>query len=128
MKTWHTITCTITGMRRFSSDLPQGGLELPCEYTFTGSEDIVRTTRQCLMEENTAVNEVVLVRPIEVSSCNCTNSPLTDHDEFSEDKVKIKDVITIKEEAVDSSTRSDDDMMAWVKIEDFFDDRGQKDY
>ena len=27
-----TITCTITETRRFSSDLPQGGLELPCEY------------------------------------------------------------------------------------------------
>jgi len=30
-----TITCTITRTRRFSSDLPQGSLELPCEYTFT---------------------------------------------------------------------------------------------
>ena len=57
-----TITCTITGTRRFSSDLPQGGLELPCEYTFSGSEDIVRTTRKRIMEENTAVNEVVLVK------------------------------------------------------------------
>ena len=70
------------------------------------------------MEENTAVNEVVLVQPSEVSNCNCTNSLLTDHDKISEDKVKIKDVITIKEKAVNCSTRSDDDMMAWVKIED----------
>ena len=52
----------ITGTRRFPSDLPQGGLELPCEYTFSGSEDIVRTTRKRIMEENTAVNEVVLVK------------------------------------------------------------------
>jgi len=101
----------MTGTRRFSLDLPQGGLELPCEY-------MVRTTRQCLMEENTAVNEVVPVqlaiegKSSEASSCSITNSLLTDHDEFSEDKVKIKDVITIKEEAIDNSTRNDDDMMA----------------
>ena len=30
-----SITCTITGGRRFSSDLPQGGLELPCIYTLS---------------------------------------------------------------------------------------------
>jgi len=77
-----TITCTITGTRRFSLDLPhgvvsnsqtllhwrhllahiwrtvglqekgsgcvglpQGVLELPCEYTFIDSEDIVYTTK-----------------------------------------------------------------------------------
>jgi len=45
-----TITCTITRTRRFTSDLPQGSLELPCEYTFTGLEDIVHATRQHLME------------------------------------------------------------------------------
>ena len=29
-----SISCTITGSRRYSSDLPQGGLELPCTYAF----------------------------------------------------------------------------------------------
>ena len=29
------ISCTITGYRRYSSDLPQGGLEVPCKLTFT---------------------------------------------------------------------------------------------
>ena len=53
-----TITCTITGTRKFSSDLPQGGLEFPCEYTFTGSEDIVHTTRQHFMEEKMAVSVI----------------------------------------------------------------------
>ena len=40
--------------------------------------------------------------------------------------MKIKDVITIKEEAIDSSIKSDDDMMAWVKIEDISLTRGDK--
>ena len=35
------IVCTITGKRKHSSDLPQGGLELPCTYTYF---TYVRTT------------------------------------------------------------------------------------
>ena len=31
------ITCQITGGRRYSHDLPQGGLELPCHLTFSAS-------------------------------------------------------------------------------------------
>ncbi len=30
------ITCRITGSRRYSTDLPQGGLEIPCMLTFSG--------------------------------------------------------------------------------------------
>lgn len=84
-------------------DLPQGGLELPCEHMFTGSEDIVCRTRQRLMKKRVVISEI---------HSTSTN------DEFSEDKVKNKDVITIKEEAIDISTGSDDNMMAWVKIKD----------
>ena len=35
------IKCTITGSRRYSIDLPQGGLELPCLYTFSGNAMVV---------------------------------------------------------------------------------------
>lgn len=31
-----TISCQVTGNRRYSSDLPQGGLEIPCILTFSG--------------------------------------------------------------------------------------------
>jgi len=31
-----SIVCTITGKRKHSCDLPQGGLEFPCTYTFSG--------------------------------------------------------------------------------------------
>lgn len=30
------ITCTVQGNRRYSSDLVQGGMEVPCKYTFQG--------------------------------------------------------------------------------------------
>ena len=33
------ITCTITGARQYSSDLPQGGLKIPCRFTFSASSE-----------------------------------------------------------------------------------------
>ena len=33
-----TIICQVTGQKRYSSDLVQGGLEIPCIYTFSGSD------------------------------------------------------------------------------------------
>ena len=33
------ITCEITGRRRHSLDLPQGGLEIPCILVFTTQEE-----------------------------------------------------------------------------------------
>ena len=32
-----TIVCKVTGSRRYSRDLPQGGLEVPCTLKFQGS-------------------------------------------------------------------------------------------
>ena len=37
------IRCKITGTRRFSTDLPQGGLEVPCMLTFQGeAKDVTK--------------------------------------------------------------------------------------
>ena len=33
-----TIECIVTGTRRYSSDLPQGGLEIPCSLLFSGEK------------------------------------------------------------------------------------------
>ena len=37
-KSGSSITCKVTGSRRYSSDLPQGGLEVPCTLEFKGNE------------------------------------------------------------------------------------------
>ena len=40
------ITCTITGPRRRSADLPQGGMELPCALAFSGDHsDLLKVKR-----------------------------------------------------------------------------------
>ena len=36
-----SISCEVTGSRRPSISLPQGGLELPCILTFSGPEELV---------------------------------------------------------------------------------------
>ena len=37
LKKGGSISCTVTGKRRFSADLNQGGLEIPCLVTFKSS-------------------------------------------------------------------------------------------
>ena len=44
------ITCTVTGSRRYSADLAQGGLEIPCCLTFTGENDALVTKTKKLLE------------------------------------------------------------------------------
>ena len=43
-----TILCTITGSRRFSADLPQGGLEVHCKLKFSGETKFVEKIRKLL--------------------------------------------------------------------------------
>ena len=48
-----SIQCTIVGSRRYSGDLPQGGLEIPCVLTFKAPDkmkDVLEKT-QILLEE-----------------------------------------------------------------------------
>ena len=43
-----SIVCQVTGHRRHSGDLVQGGLEIPCTYTFIGSSKEVNKVRKLL--------------------------------------------------------------------------------
>ena len=40
------IRCKVTGARRYSADLPQGGLEIPCTLTFQGDAMIITKVSQ----------------------------------------------------------------------------------
>jgi len=40
------ITCVVTGSRRYSSDLVQGGLEIPCTLIFRGKKKLVRNIKK----------------------------------------------------------------------------------
>ena len=43
-----TIDCVVIGGRRYSSDLPQGGLEMPCKLTFNGKCDDIKKLKHLL--------------------------------------------------------------------------------
>ena len=41
-----TITCQVTGSRRYSDDLVQGGLEIPCALKFKGDAKLVNKVKK----------------------------------------------------------------------------------
>ena len=43
-----TIDCVVIGGRRYSSDLPQGGLEIPCKLIFNGKRDDIKKLKHLL--------------------------------------------------------------------------------
>ena len=48
-----SISCSPTGRRRYSSDLPQGGLEIPCLLSFEGdSKEIKKLVKLCSIVKN----------------------------------------------------------------------------
>ena len=48
LKQKSTVHCEVVGRRRHSADLPQGGLEIPCEITFDGTEEEIVKIRRLL--------------------------------------------------------------------------------
>ena len=45
-----TIMCKITGRRRHSKDLAQGGLEIPCTFTFEGGLKDITKVEKCIQK------------------------------------------------------------------------------
>ena len=44
-----TITCIVTAARRFSVDLPQGGLEVPCKLVFKGPKALILKIKKLVL-------------------------------------------------------------------------------
>ena len=47
-----TIEVVITGPCQFAEDLPQGGLDIPCKYIFTGDKSLIRRAQKALRNMN----------------------------------------------------------------------------
>ena len=52
------ITCTPIGGRRYSSDLPQEGLEIPCELVFTGKSKEIEKVKTLFAHKAIVSNTV----------------------------------------------------------------------
>ena len=60
-----TMECTITGARCYSADLPQGGLEVPCELRFKGNAHDVAKLKTLLAPAESSSNVLVGDAPVE---------------------------------------------------------------
>lgn len=63
-----TIECTVTGAQYYSADLPQGGLEVPCELRFQGSSQDIAISQKLLVparSSGTITNASVKHTPVE---------------------------------------------------------------
>ena len=58
------IKCEINGHRRYSSDHPQGGLELPCLLTFVGSPVKIEKVRALLKDKFLSDTESAKASPV----------------------------------------------------------------
>ena len=95
------LSCSVTGTRQYSSDLPQGGLEVPCYYMFSGIKDLIVKARDRLEElkvkvlaikENTAVTIMLWLNPLNILKTydvGGTTEPLQTSENVW---VKIKDI------------------------------------
>lgn len=73
----HSIICTVTGSQRYSSDLVQGGLEVPCKLIFRGHQQYVDKIKKLFSLSNTPV-------PI-VSDMSSTLEPATKRQRIDEE-------------------------------------------
>jgi hypothetical protein len=85
-----TLHCIVTGKRRRSEDLPQGGMEVPSILRFSGAEELLDKAKK-LLKERTLVT--VKVDRIDKSESSHQGS-----------KQKVEPVAMIKEETIDLGT------------------------
>ena len=59
-----SILCTVSGSRRYSSDLPQGGLEIPAKVTLTTTTKEEATKAKKLIESTLCIDVTRDVKPL----------------------------------------------------------------
>jgi hypothetical protein len=62
-----TITCKVTGDKRYSRDLPQGGLVIPCQLEFKGEESAVNKVQKMLSADSQLANINAVTAPVQSS-------------------------------------------------------------
>ena len=69
-----TITCRVTGTRRYSADLAQGGLEIPCRLIFRGKKSELNKIEK-LMEVAVKIDKPDTKSSKSTKATSLTNSP-----------------------------------------------------
>ena len=102
------ITCTITGSRRRSADLPQGGMELPCVLAFSGDHsDLLKVKR---------IMTTLSIQPPPKQASNdepeqeCSDSDTTSNQPLSQEREDPAEAVEL--DATEQHAK------LWMKIED----------
>ena len=99
------LNCLVTGTRRYSSDLLQRGMEIPCQYIFSGNKDVIEKIRgrlEELQENVSAIRE------------SCRNVPESSNTSVTSQAAEHKSTSSC--DLAKSSTPGEDS--SWVKIKD----------
>ena len=69
------VSCIVNGWRQYSSDLPQGGLEVPCCLIFKGSKKDIDKIKLLLQQKSphqkfTTSDEVPVETKVDVEKCS----------------------------------------------------------
>ena len=114
------VSCEISGARRYSRDLPQGGVKIPCVYTFSGAPKLVNKTKQRLTELQAQIKECSMSLDSlqaellsQTDSC-CKDTPEERFKESGHKAVNL-DVVEITDCSTDSIVDSNN---IWLKIQD----------
>ena len=59
------IKCIVDGSRRYSSDIPQGGLEIPCVLTFTAQSSIEGNKSEKLIKSALSVKSSKVLNSVQ---------------------------------------------------------------
>jgi len=70
-----TMTCVVAGVRQYSSDLLQGGLEVPCKLTFSAPTKEIQKLRKLLSADRCSVDSSASLNRSSCSTALSTTDP-----------------------------------------------------
>ena len=109
------ITCVITGNRQYSLDHPRGGLDVPCQLIFNGTEMMLTKIKPLLLDApNFNVPTIASNNSDTPSSSQNTNSKLNES-VVSVNSKFVSAASIIIPDSVDHSSNLEEDMV-WVEV------------
>jgi len=115
------ITCVITGNCQYSLDHPRGGLDVPCQLIFKGTEMMLTKIKPLLLDApNLDVPTIASNNSDTPSSSQNANSKLNANTGINESVVSVNSksasaACIIIPDSVDYSSNLDEDMV-WVEV------------
>ena len=81
MRRGGTINCSVDGSHRYSSDIPQGGLEIPCIFTFTAQSSVEGSKAEKLIELMLLAKCSKVPNPVQGKTCAADLPSITSSEE-----------------------------------------------